>query len=129
MPTEAEWEFAAKAGKGRMEALYSGGEDATEVAWYNENANATTRPVGSKKPNRLGIYDLSGNVYEWVWNWYAPYSYRTLNLNSGPDSGTDKVIRGGSWYHDKKALRVSARAFMKPFAKNAYTGFRVVRSR
>ena len=129
LPTEAEWEFAAKAGKKESEYIYSGGEVADDVAWYYENSRGGTNEIGLKEPNTLGIYDMSGNVYEWVWNWYGPYSYRTQSLFSGPNSGTDKVLRGGSWYHSEDALRVSKRAYMKPFLKNSYTGFRVVRSR
>ncbi|HPI25980.1 MAG TPA: SUMF1/EgtB/PvdO family nonheme iron enzyme [Candidatus Cloacimonadota bacterium] len=129
LPTEAEWEMAGKAGKGKLYHLYSGSEVAEDIAWYNANSGARTHNVGSKNPNLLGLYDLSGNVYEWVWNWYAPYTFKVPNLNTGPQSGTDKVIRGGSWYHPKHDLRISNRDFLKPFAKNGYTGFRVVRSK
>jgi len=129
LPTEAEWEMAAKAGKGKLYHLYSGSEEAEDIAWYNANSGAKTHNVGSKNPNQLGLYDLSGNVYEWVWNWYAPYTFKVPNQNTGPQSGTDKVIRGGSWYHSKHDLRISNRDFLKPFAKNGYTGFRVVRSK
>lgn len=128
LPTEAEWEMAAKAGKGSTYTLFSGSAVAEDVAWFNVNSGARTRNVKSRQSNALGLCDLSGNVYEWVWNWYAPYTYRVSNLNTGPSSGTDKVIRGGSWYHDKDKLRVSNREYQKPFAKNAYTGFRMVRS-
>lgn len=129
LPTEAEWELAAKGGAGRSFTRFSGSDDPDEVAWYASNSNARTHPVGSKKPNELGIYDMSGNLYEWVWNWYTPYSHRISNLFSGPDSGTDKVIRGGSWYHNETLMRNTARNYAKPFVKNGYTGFRVVRSR
>jgi formylglycine-generating enzyme required for sulfatase activity len=84
--------------------------------------------VRQKKPNQLGIFDLSGNLYEWVWNWYAPYSYRIVDQFKGPAEGTDKVIRGGSWYHPESEMRVSNGSFAKPFQKSAYLGFRVVRS-
>jgi formylglycine-generating enzyme required for sulfatase activity/serine/threonine protein kinase len=129
LPTEAEWELAAKGGMGKGYVLYSGSVIAEDVAWYNANSSARTRNVGSKQANELGLYDFSGNVFEWVWNWYAPYTYRVANLYTGPHTGTDKVIRGGSWYHGKHELRVSNREYMKPFAKNGYTGFRLVRSR
>lgn len=129
LPTEAEWELAAKAGKGKNFQLYSGSDDPDEVGWYSENSSGRSKAVGSKKPNSLKIYDLSGNVYEWVWNWYAPYSYRTGNLFSGPQDGTDKVIRGGSWYHNTERMRTTAREYVKPYVKAGYIGFRVVRSR
>jgi len=129
LPTEAEWELAAKGGIGKGYALYSGSVIAEDVAWFNANSSAKTRPVGGKQANELGLYDFSGNVFEWVWNWYAPYTYRVASLYSGPHSGTDKVIRGGSWYHGKHELRVTNREYLKPFARNGYTGFRVVRSR
>jgi len=127
LPTEAEWEFAAKAGKRRDFLTYSGSNQADEVGWFNVNSDAKSHPVASKKANQLGIYDLSGNLYEWVWNWYAPYSYRFSDQFRGPESGTDKVIRGGSWYHAESEMRVTNRNFAKPFQKSPYLGFRVVR--
>ncbi|MDD4232275.1 MAG: SUMF1/EgtB/PvdO family nonheme iron enzyme [Candidatus Cloacimonetes bacterium] len=129
LPTEAEWELAAKSGQGKSFVHYSGSDDPSEVAWYAANSNAKSHPVKTKKPNELGIYDMSGNIYEWVWNWYAPYSYRVNDLYSGPRSGTDKVIRGGSWYHNEYLLRNTARNYVKPFTVTSYIGFRVVRSR
>ena len=128
LPTEAEWELAAKAGKRRDFYTYSGSEQADEIGWYNGNSDAQSHPVRQKKPNQLGIFDLSGNLYEWVWNWNAPYSYRIVDQFKGPAEGTDKVIRGGSWYHPESEMRVSNRSFAKPFQKSAYLGFRVVRS-
>lgn len=129
LPTEAEWEFAAKSGKRYDFFVYSGSADPDEVGWYNGNSEAQSHPGGQKKPNQLGIYDLSGNLFEWVWNWYAPYSARNWNLITGPDKGTDKVIRGGSWYHSVSEMRVTNRNYAKPYTKNAYLGFRVVRTK
>ncbi len=129
LPTEAEWEFAAKSGIGKNFKLYSGSDRPDEIGWYSENSLARSQPTGSKKPNSLDIYDMSGNVYEWVWNWYAPYSYRVGNLYTGPDDGTDKVIRGGSWYHNAASMRITAREYVKPYVKTGFIGFRVVRSR
>lgn len=128
LPTEAEWESAARAGMPIDLSIYSGGNDADEVAWYNGNSDAHSHQGGKKESNNLGLYDLSGNLYEWVWNWYAPYSYRSGDLYRGPDSGTDKVIRGGSWYHPEHDLRVSNRSFAKPYGKSPFIGFRLVRS-
>ncbi|MEN6445189.1 MAG: bifunctional serine/threonine-protein kinase/formylglycine-generating enzyme family protein [Candidatus Cloacimonas sp.] len=129
LPTEAEWEFAAKSGKRNDFFVYSGSNNPDEVGWYNVNSDVQSHPGGQKKPNQLGIYDLSGNLFEWVWNWYAPYSARNWNLITGPDKGTDKVIRGGSWYHNVSEMRVTNRNYAKPYTKNAYLGFRVVRTK
>jgi formylglycine-generating enzyme required for sulfatase activity len=128
LPTEAEWELAAKAGKQRDFSIYSGGNNAEELGWHNGNSGAQSHPGGKKKANSLGLYDLSGNLYEWVWNWYAPYSYRINDIYKGAETGTDKVIRGGSWYHPPSEMRVTNRSFAKPYTKSSFIGFRVVRS-
>lgn len=127
LPTEAEWEFAAKAGERYKFSIYSGSDNPDEVGWHSGNSDAQLHRGGAKKPNKLGLYDLSGNLYEWVWNWYAPYSYRH-DPATGPAIGTDRVIRGGSWYHASSAMRVTSRFHAKPFVKTNYIGFRVVRS-
>lgn len=129
LPTEAEWELAAKSGLGKSFQRFSGSDNADEVGWSNSNSGGRSKPVASRNPNSLGIFDMSGNVYEWVWNWYAPYTYNINSTFRGPANGTDKVIRGGSWYHSEDAMRATARSYAKPFTKNGYTGFRVVRSR
>lgn len=128
LPTEAEWEFAAKAGERKDFQVFSGSDNADEVGWHNGNSNAASHVSGKLKPNKLGLYDLSGNMFEWVWNWYAPYSFRYDDPRIGPNNGTDKVIRGGSWYHPASEMRVSNRSFSKPYTKSGYIGFRVVRS-
>ncbi|MDD4309312.1 MAG: SUMF1/EgtB/PvdO family nonheme iron enzyme [Candidatus Cloacimonetes bacterium] len=128
LPTEAEWELASKSGMQRDFSLFSGSNNADEVGWYNSNSNARSHAGAQKKPNQLGIYDLSGNMFEWVWNWYAPYSYKIADPFNGPNSGTDKVIRGGSWYHPMSEMRVSNRNFAKPYTKAGFIGFRVVRT-
>lgn len=128
LPTEAEWESAARAGMPVDMSTYSGGNNADELGWHNGNSGAHSHPGGKKEPNSLDLYDLSGNLYEWVWNWYAPYSYRISDLFKGAENGTDKVIRGGSWYHGASDMRVTNRSFAKPYTKSAFIGFRVVRS-
>lgn len=128
LPTEAEWEFAAKAAKQRDFFVYSGSNQPDDIGWHSGNSNAKSHPGGKKDANKLGLYDLSGNLYEWVWNWYAPYSYKVGDLYKGPENGTDKVIRGGSWYHAPSEMRVSNRDYAKPFTKSPFIGFRVVRS-
>ncbi|HNQ44332.1 MAG TPA: SUMF1/EgtB/PvdO family nonheme iron enzyme, partial [Candidatus Cloacimonadota bacterium] len=111
LPTEAEWEFAAKAGNGKNFLRFSGSDNADEVGWSNANSGGRSRPVASKAPNALGLHDMSGNVFEWVWNWYAPYTYNVSSVHRGPAHGTDKVIRGGSWYHSANAMRTTARSY------------------
>jgi formylglycine-generating enzyme required for sulfatase activity len=95
LPTEAEWEYAARSG-GKNEK-YSGGNDLDSVAWYDSNSGKKTHPVGTKQPNGLGIYDMSGNVWEWVNDWYGSYSSGSQNNPKGASSGSLRVQRGGSW--------------------------------
>lgn len=128
LPTEAEWELAAKGGDGQSLLLYSGSDSANDVGWHLGNSEAKSHSVALKKPNQLSLYDMSGNVAEWVWNWYVPYSKGYIDLFAGPYSGTDRVVRGGSWYSDKDLMRVSARSYAKPYISKPYIGFRVVRS-
>jgi formylglycine-generating enzyme required for sulfatase activity len=128
LPTEAEWEHAAKGAARDDYFLYSGADVPFDAGWFNENSGASTNEAGVKIPNALGLYDMSGNVFEWVWNWYSRYSYRMKDVYTGADTGTDKVIRGGSWYHNAHEMRVTNRNFAKPFSKTNYIGFRVVRT-
>jgi formylglycine-generating enzyme required for sulfatase activity len=129
LPTEAEWEFAAKEGKYDTEYMYSGSNKIEQVAWYVENSEGHSHPVGEKKSNKLKLYDMSGNVSEWVWDWYAPYSDNVLTSLTGPESGSVKVIRGGSWKDPANEVRITNRSYAKPYTKTNYIGFRVVRSK
>ncbi|MDR2476786.1 MAG: formylglycine-generating enzyme family protein [Treponema sp.] len=126
LPTEAEWEYAAKGG-GRdiQEYEYSGGSNADTVAWYSGN---TTHPVGTKAANSLGIYDLSGNVCEWCWDWYGAYSSGTQTDPTGAASGTYRVVRSGSWYYVARFVRSAVRDYFAPSFRNNNLGFRLVRS-
>jgi formylglycine-generating enzyme required for sulfatase activity len=126
LPTEAEWEYAARGGNKSKGYKYSGSNDSNEVAWYHVNSERKTHPVGTKKPNELGIYDMSGNVYEWVNDWYGPYdSYEQINP-AGPSSGFTRVIRGGGWISGAPlACRVAARIYGNPIGRNNRTGFRL----
>lgn len=107
LPTEAEWEYAARSG-GKSEK-YSGGSDVDVFAWYGNNSGYTTHPVGNKQPNGLGLFDMSGNVWEWVNDWYGSYNSDTQVNPAGPATGTYRVFRGGSWYNDPMGERNSNR--------------------
>jgi len=126
LPTEAEWEYAAKEGQKEPPYTYSGSDDPSQIGWYLQNSDSELHPVGRKKPNALGLYDMSGNAYEWVWNWYAPYT-SAANPLYGPSTGSDRVIRGGSFSHEPNEMRVTKRSHVKQFTKSPYLGFRVVK--
>lgn len=126
LPTEAEWEYAARGGKYSKGYKYSGGT-IDDVAWYENNAYSYgTRQVGTKQPNELGIYDMSGNVFEWCSDWYGDYSSSAQTNPTGPSSGSRRVLRGGSWYYDALNCRVSCRNYGPPSRRNNNRGFRVV---
>ncbi|MDR1972001.1 MAG: formylglycine-generating enzyme family protein [Treponema sp.] len=131
LPTEAEWEYAAKGGNRNAKAFeYAGGNRADSVAWHNGNSGSRTRPVGTKEPNSLGLYDMSGNVFEWCWDRYGPYSSDTQVNPQGPsDPALDgyRVIRGGSYDLDARYVRTAYRDYGSPSSRNLYQGFRLVR--
>ncbi|MCL2245411.1 MAG: SUMF1/EgtB/PvdO family nonheme iron enzyme [Treponema sp.] len=140
LPTEAEWEYAARGGNGSPgDFTYSGSNNADTVAWYNltvqaqVSGNQATQPAGSKQPNALGIYDMSGNVSEWCWDWFASYKdsyYSTSAAGSnpiGPPSGTERVRRGGGWSNAVGNVRSVVRNSNTPDSANWVVGFRVVR--
>ena len=129
LPTEAEWEFAARGGKSEPDFLYSGGEDIERVAWYSGNNRPEgTKPVGLKEPNALGLYDMSGNLWEWCWNWYNVYDEEPKVDPRGSLGGAVKVFRGGSWYGGASNCRVSARNFAFPSFIHHFVGLRLVRN-
>jgi formylglycine-generating enzyme required for sulfatase activity len=141
LPTEAEWEYAARGGSNTPgNFTYSGSNDATIVAWYNDTIKTgadagSTQTVGTKQPNALGIYDMSGNITEWVWDWFDSYKnsyYSTpagLNNPTGPASSPDgtRVRRGGGWSNAISNVRSVVRNSQSPGEATWVNGFRVVR--
>lgn len=111
MPTEAEWEFAARGGNKSKKYKYSGSNNIEAVAWYGSNSGETTHPVGSKMPNELGIYDMSGNLWEWCHDWIGHYCSTEQTDPTGPSEGTHHIMRGGSWTYDPNFCRVSRRNY------------------
>lgn len=128
LPTEAEWEYAARGGNKSQGYIYSGGNTLGNIAWYPGNSNSKTHPVATKKPNELGLYDMSGNVKEWCYDWYGNYSVAETNP-TGPTTGTYRIQRGGYWFLDSDKCRVSARDSERPtYADTEFGGLRLALS-
>jgi|GEM_PF-464543 len=127
LPTEAEWFFAARGGKFGSNTNYSGASMADAVSWYDNNSNNSVHPVGMKRANDLGIYDMSGNVSEWCWDFYGPYTSNFQTDPTGPETGSARVIRGGGWYNISTDGRISRRNKDSIAGKSFSLGFRVVR--
>ena len=125
LPTEAQWEYAARGGNQSKGYTYSGSNNIDEVAIYDEWSSGHSY-VKSKKPNELGIYDMSGNVYEWCSDWYDDYSSSSQTNPQGPTSGSDRVLRGGSWCLNASFCRVANRDLINPSRTYNNCGFRVV---
>ncbi|MGN0033120.1 MAG: SUMF1/EgtB/PvdO family nonheme iron enzyme [Candidatus Limimorpha sp.] len=125
LPTEAEWEYAARGGKNSCHYKYSGSNNIDDVAWYSSNSGETTHPVGTKAANELGIYDMSGNVEEWCSDWYGSYSSGAQTNPQGPSSGSCRVLRGGSWRSSARNCRVSARNGGDPGGRSDSYGLRL----
>ncbi len=129
LPTEAEWEYAARGGNKGRGYIFAGSNYVDEVVWYWDNSGEKTHPVGRKKANELDIYDNSGNVGEWVWDRYDSdyYSSSPASDPAGPYSGADRVMRGGGWYNDARCCRSADRGGYNSADRIADLGFRVVR--
>jgi formylglycine-generating enzyme required for sulfatase activity len=131
LPTEAEWEYAARGGEHRDKYIYAGSDNIDEVAWYWDNSKMTTHPVGQKKANALGLHDMSGLVWEWCSDWYGADYYKNSPADNpkGPASGSGRVVRGGSWGGYPQSCRVAYRDGLAPGDRSLNVGFRLSRTR
>ena len=128
LPTEAEWEYAARGGKKSRGYQYSGSNTLGDVAWYGDNSGSKTHAVGTKQPNELGIYDMTGNVWEWCQDWKGSYSSSPQTNPTGAASGSNCVLRGGSWYNSAKRCRASCRIGITPGGRDDNLGLRLILS-
>lgn len=128
LPTEAEWEYAARGGKKSRGYQYSGSNNLSDVAWYDGNSGNKTHAVGSKQANELGIYDMSGNVWEWCQDWHGSYSSSSQTNPTGAKSGSYRVIRGEGWFSGARICRSSYRDGGLPYASSRDLGLRLVLS-
>jgi formylglycine-generating enzyme len=130
LPSEAEWEYAARGGTYTHAArmTYAGSENLAQSGWYNENSQNETKEVGLLLPNALGLYDLSGNVWEWCGDWYSGYPKERKKDPQGPAEGRGRVLRGGSCFDRSRHCRVAYRHDYEPDYRYDYVGFRLARS-
>ena len=125
LPTEAEWEYAARGGNKSKGYKYAGSNTLGDVAWYKDNSSDRTHPVKQKQANELGLYDMSGNVFEWCQDWFGGYSSSAQTNPAGPVSGSDRVYRGGSWNYNARYCRVSYRFSITPSFYFNFLGLRL----
>jgi formylglycine-generating enzyme required for sulfatase activity len=125
LPTEAEWEYSARGGQNYK---YAGSDDWNAVAWNGANSDSKTHPVGQKQANGFGLYDMSGNVWEWCSDWKRDYSSRTETNPTGAATGSGRVYRGGSWFSGASSCRASSRYDGAPAYRDSHLGFRLVLS-
>ena len=128
LPTEAEWEYAARGGNRSKGYKYAGSNNLDDVGWYGDNSDEHTHPVGRKKPNELGLYDMSGNVFEWCQDWYGDYSSEAQTNPTGLQSGRFRVLRGGGIWGHARRCRVSYRSYGGPGIGIVSLGLRLVLS-
>jgi len=127
LPTEAEWEYAARGGNSSMGYKYAGGNTINTVAWHYGNAFSKTHPVAKKAANELGLYDMNGNVSEWCQDWYDVYSASLVENPQGPGFGIYRVVRSGDWSDNQIYCRVASRSNHSPETRSSSLGFRLVR--
>ncbi len=129
LTTEAEYEYAARGGDKSKGYNYSGSNNEDEVAWFEDNSGRQSHPVGQKKSNELGLFDMSGNVWEWCSDWYEMYYYKVSPSDNpqGPVQGEKRVLRGGTWLSLDEGCLVTSRGQLQPYLKGKFIGFRIVR--
>ena len=132
LPSEAEWEYAARGGQQSQGFIYAGSNKLWEVGWYRARSYMETKVVGQKRPNELGLYEMSGNVWNWCLDWYSDEYWQDcskvgiIENPQGPDRGEFRVIRGGSWGSDPAFCRSAYRSLNEPDKRESYFGFRLV---
>jgi formylglycine-generating enzyme required for sulfatase activity len=126
LPTEAEWEYACRAGGNTGFSFGDADDRLGDYAWYRANSGDTTHPVAQKKPNAWGLYDMHGNVWEWCADWYGDYPKGAVTDPQGPAAGTARVLRGGGWSSDPTYCRSALRRGSSPGRRSGDFGFRVV---
>jgi formylglycine-generating enzyme required for sulfatase activity len=130
LPTESEWEYAARGGpRGASDrAAYAGGENPQELGWYDANSGRASKPVKSKAPNGLGLYDMSGNLWEWCWDYYGEYPREASVNPEGAAASARRVLRGGAWFNPVNLLKVTYRYWNAPGFKVNSAGFRLAQN-
>jgi formylglycine-generating enzyme required for sulfatase activity len=129
LPTEAEWEYACRAGTDNQFSFGDNVNQLGEYAWYRENSNERTHPVAQKKPNPWGLFDMHGNVWEWCQGWYGDYPSGSLTDPKGPSWGASRVLRGGSWIDFPSYLRSAVQIAYHPTGSDNIVGFRLARTK